>query len=286
MGTALPHLIPEIWSADVLERLNDKLVYGKVCNRGYESQVRAFGDVIKINEIGTVNVNSYTSTSTTALTIQQLTDAQQSLRIDRAKYTSFWLDKLERAQITPDVLEPYKEESAWKLANEIDEYIAGLHGQAGITVTGTSASGTDVTSTNTLKYLSLIAQKHDEANTPAMGRWIVVPPWFYQKMLMAKIVLDTSNSGLIASGALGSFMGFAIYTSNNVEHQSGTDRASIMSGYRDSIALAQQVAITEVHESQTIGFKWLVKSLMVYGAKVIRGNQLAVAWLDYVAEAT
>jgi len=286
MGSSLPHLVPEIWSSDLLKRLNDLLNYGKVCNRGYERLIRGFGDTVKINELGTVDINSYTSTSTGILTIQHVTDAQKILKIDRAYYTSFWLDKLEKAQITPDVLEPYKAQSAWTLANEIDEYIASLHSEAGITVTGTWAGGTAVTSTNVLKYVSLINQKHDEANTPVMGRWLAVPPWLYQKMLLARIVLDTENKAILSTGALGRFMNFGIYVSNNVPHGSGTDRAAIMSGYGDSIALAQQVMLTEIHESQRIGFKWLVKSLMVYGAKVVRPNNLAVAYLNYTAEAT
>lgn len=283
---ALDALKPTIWSGALLKSLNDKLVYGAVCNREYEGEIRGYGDTVKISEIGNIAVNSYNSTSTSALTVQQLDFASKLLHIDRAKYSAFWVDDEDRAKAKGNFMVEALEKQAWSMANEIDEHLAGLHGQAGITVTGTSASGTDVSSTNTLKYLSLIAQKHDEANTPMDGRWIVVPPWFYQKMLMAKIALDTSNSGMLASGSVGRFMNFDIYVSNNVEHQSGTDRASVMSGYGGTIALAVQVTKTKMQESITIGFKTLVKSLMVYGTKVVRPNNLAVAWLDYKAEAT
>ena len=283
---ALAHLKPEIWSAALLERLNDALVYRNVCTTEYEREISGYGDVVKINEIGTIAVNSYSATSTSALTVQQLTDAQKLLQINRAKYAAFWIDDQDRAQAKGDFVAKALDEMAWSIANEIDEYIASLHGQAGITVTGTSAAGTDVSSTNTLKYLSLIAQKHDEANTPQVGRWIVVPPWFYQKMLMAKIALDTNNTNMLETGKVGRFMNFDIYVSNNVVHQSGTDRASVLSGYKGSIALATQVVKTKMAETIETGFKTLVKSLVVYGVKVIRPNNLAVAWLDYTAEAT
>ena len=193
---------------------------------------------------------------------------------------------MDNAQTKPKVLNAAMEQMAWSLANEVDEYLAGLHTDAGITVTGTSASGTDVTSTNALKYISLFAQKLDEANVPMLGRWIVVPPWFGHKLIMSKIVLDTNNSGVLGQGKLGNYYGFDIYVSNNVEHQSGTDRASVMAGYRGTIALATQVMKTMVQDTITVGFKTLVKSLMVYGAKVIRPNTLAVGWLDYTAEAS
>ena len=283
---ALEHLKPEIWSAQLLGRLNDKLVYGQVCTREFEREIQGFGDVVKINEIGTIAVNDYNSTSTSALTIQTIDDAQKLLEINRAKYASFWIDDVDMAQTKPKVLAAAQNQMAWSLANEVDEYLATLYTDAGITVTGTISSGTDVTSTNVLKYISLIAQKHDEYNTPMDGRWIVVPPWFAHKLVMSKIVLDTNNSGVLGSGLLGNYYGFDIYVSNNVVHQSGTDRASVMSGYRGSIALATQVMKTRVQDTVTVGFKTLVKSLLVYGAKVIRPNNLAVAWLDYTAEAS
>ncbi len=283
---ALEQLKPEIWSAQLLRRLNDLLVYRNVCTTEYEREIAGFGDVVKINEIGQINISNYSSTSTGALTIQTLSDAQKLLKIDRAKYAAFWIDDVDQAQIKPKVMSDAREQMAWSLANEVDEYLATLYTEAGIAVDGTTSSGVDITSTNVLKYVALIAQKHDEANTPAMGRWIVVPPWFAHKLIMSKIVLDTANTGVLGSGILGNYYGFDIYVSNNVVHQSSTDRASIMSGYMGSIALATQVLKTATESTITIGFKTLVKSLLVYGAKVLRPNNLGVLFADYVAEAS
>jgi hypothetical protein len=138
-----------------------------------------------------------------------------------------------------------------------------------------------------LKYFSLAQQKLDESNTPQTGRWIVVPPWFQQKMTLAKITLDTSNSGTLGAGYVGrTFYGFDVYVSNNVAKGSGTDRNAILCGYNGSIGLATQVLATRQEPSGTIGFKTLVKGLVVYGAKVIRPNNLGVLYLDYIAEAS
>jgi hypothetical protein len=284
---ALAHFVPEIWSGRVLSRLNDALVYRNVCTTEYEGEITGFGDVVKINEIGPVTVNSYSSTSTGALTVQQLADAQKLLTINQSKYYAFWLDDQDNAQTKPKLMRDYMDQAAFSLANNVDEYVAALYGQAAIAVGGNATTGVDVTSTNVLKYLSLAQQKLDEANTPAGGRWMVVPPWFAQKMTLSKIVLDTSNSATLGAGFLGrSYYGFDIYVSNNTYHASGTDRAAIMCGYNGSIALAVQLLATRQESSGTIGFKTLVKGLMVYGAKVIRPNNLGVLWADYTAEAT
>ena len=285
---ALQHFIPEVWSGRVLKRLNDALVYRNVCTTEFEGEIKNFGDVVKINELGPINVNTYTASATTALTVQQLNDAQKLLKIDQSKYFAFYLDDQDNAQTKPKVLREALDQSAWSLANNIDEYIAALYGSATTyTNCGTSTTGVDCSATNVLKYLSMAQQKLDEFNTPPNGRWIVVPPWMAHKMTLAKIVLDTDNSDTLRSGFLGRTMyGFDVYVSNNVYHASGTDRAAVMYGYKGSIALAVQVLATRQVPTVTTGFKTLVKGLVVYGAKVIRPNNLGVLWLDYVAEAT
>jgi hypothetical protein len=284
---ALAHFIPEIWSGRILARLNKALVYRGVCTTEYEGDIAQFGDVVKINEIGPVTVNTYSSTSTGALTVQQLSDAQKLLKIDQAKYFAFWLDDVDAAQTKPKVMEAAMGESAFALANNIDYYISRLYGDAGLAVGGTSSSGVDVSSTNVMKYMSLAQQKLDETNTPMMGRWMVVPPWFAQKLTLSRIALDTNNSAALNAGFFGrTIYGFDVYVSNQVYHASGTDRAAILVGYPGSVALAVQVLATRQEPSGTIGFKTLVKGLVVYGAKVIRPNNLGVLWADYTAEAT
>jgi len=284
---ALAHFVPEIWSGRVLARLNKALVYRNVCTTEYEGEITGYGDVVKINEIGPISVNTYSATSTGALTVQQLTDAQKLLKIDQMKYFAFWLDDVDNAQTKPKLLREAMDEGGYSLANDIDYYISRLYSDAGLAIGGTSATGVDVSSTNVLKYLSLAQQKLDEANTPMVGRWIIVPPWFAQKMTLSKIALDTSNSATLGTGFLGrTHYGFDVYVSNQVYHASGTDRAAILCGYRGSIALAVQVLSTRQESSGTIGFKTLIKGLVVYGAKVIRPNNLGVLWADYTAEAT
>jgi hypothetical protein len=203
------------------------------------------------------------------------------------KYFAFWLDDTDNARTSPKLMMQAMDEGAFSIANNIDYYVSRLYSDAGIAVGGTSSTGVDVTSTNVLKYLSLAQQKLDEQNTPTSGRWIVVPPWFAQKMTLSKIALDTSNSEVLGNGFIGrTHYGFDVFVSNQVYHASGTDRAAILCGYRGSIALAVQYLATRQESSGTIGFKTLVKGLVVYGAKVIRSNNLGVLWADYIAEAS
>ena len=114
-----------------------------------------------------------------------------------------------------------------------------------------------------------------------------MPPWFQQKMTLANVALNTNNAATLGAGYIGrTYYGFDVYVSNNVFHGSGTSRAAVMFGYTGSIALATQVLATRQESSGTIGFKSLVKGLVVYGAKVIRPNNLGILWANYTAEAS
>jgi len=286
---ALAEFVPEIWSGRVLTRLNVASVYRNVCTTEYEGEISQFGDVVRINEIGRINVNSYTDGTTNWLTIQTLADASKRLEINRQYYTAFHLDDVTGAQTKPKLMMAYMDQSAKDLAAEEDEYLSTLYSDAGTIVTGTSAAGTAVASTNVMKYLSLAQQALDESNTPTEGRWIVVPPWFAQKMSLANIALNTDNKDTMGSGYLGStFYGFNVYMSNNVYHTTpaSNGEAAILCGYTGSIAVANQISSMQQLPATTMGFNTIVKMLHVYGAKVIRPNNLAVLWCDYTAEAT
>jgi len=289
MGKTLAGFVPEVWSGLLLRRLNDALVYRNVVNMDYQGEITGSGDTVRINEIGPITVNDYTSTSTGDLTVQQLTDAQKVLKIDQEKYFAFWLDNVDEAQIKPKVLGDAMTEAAWSIANDIDEYIAALYTDAAIVSAGSKSgatiTGVNITSTNILKYMSVAAQDADEANMPG-PRWMVIPPWLHHKMILAKIVQDTSNSAVLANASIGNFYGFNLYVSNNVTNGTpAADDACVMFGYNGSITLAVQVAKTDIVEP-TKAFKKLVKGLVVYGAKVVRPNQLGVMYLDYTAEAS
>lgn len=285
---SIRNFAPTIWSGRILSRLNEELVFGQVCNRDYEGEITAFGDIVKINELGPVTIRSYTRGSTSDITWEFLQDAQKELKIDQAKYFAFEVEDIDKAQNKGPVVAEASENAMWGLRNNIDEAIAGVYAQAGITVIGTSAtSGADIASHNVIRAFSQAQFKLDEANVPAGGRWMVVPPWFAGKMALAGIIRDTSNSGIISSGRIpGNFFGFNVYVSNNVSGGTpAADNAKILCGYSGSISLAiQLLAVEAVRPAKQ--FVDLVKGLLVYGYKVVRPATLGVLFCDYTAESS
>ncbi len=277
---------PTLWSSRILSRLNEELVFGQVCNREYEGEIRNYGDTVKINEIGPVTIRSYTRGSTSDITWEFLTDAQKELKIDQAKYFAFEYEDIDKAQNLGTVMAEATENAMWGLRNNIDEAIAAKYSEYGILCAGTSAtSGDDICSGNIVSTFSNAQWKLDEANVPSAGRWMVVPPWFAAKMALGGIIRDTNNSGIISSGRIpGNFFGFNVYVSNNVSGGTpAADNAKIMCGYSGTISLAVQLLNVEAVRPAK-QFVDLVKGLLVYGVKVVRPSTLGVIFADYTAE--
>ena len=282
---ALSGFIPTIWSGSLLNRLRKTQVFAAVANRNYEGEISAFGNTVKINQIGTINVSSY-SENNTSITTQTLDEAQQELRIDQQKYFSFKIDDVEAAQMKPKVMTEAMDEAGYRLSDNSDQYLAGLYTEAQVVNgLGTEATGIEITSINVVEYLGLVAQKLSESDTPTTGRWMVVPPWFHQKIVLAKITLDTNNSQVFTDGYVGRALGFDFYVSNNVSTKTPATNqgARILAGYSGSITFAEQLVKMEAFRPEA-SFSDAVKGLYIYGGKIVRPGNTACLRADYTVE--
>jgi len=280
---ALEGFIPEIWSGELLIRLRKALVFAGLANRDYQGEIVNFGDRVRINEIGIIEVNDYTPDVTT-VTPQTLGDAQKILEIDQRKYFSFKVDDVTAAQMKPKVMGAGMQEAAYRLRDTADQYLAGFYTEAGITSgLGTTAAPIEITSVNVIEYLSLVSQKMTEADVPLEGRWMIIPPWFHAKITLAKITLDTNNSATFTGGFVGAAMGFQFFMSNNVVTAASNQQSRIMAGYNGTMTFADQLLKMEAYRPEN-SFSDAVKGLYVYGAKIVRPNTLAVLTADETAE--
>ena len=57
---SVQNFIPALWSARLIEFLRKNLVYVNLCNRNWEGEIKAYGDTVKIGQIGIPTVKDYT----------------------------------------------------------------------------------------------------------------------------------------------------------------------------------------------------------------------------------
>jgi len=279
---AINNFIPQIWAAELLSSLKKSLVYGQptVANRNYEGEIRNQGDTVRITSINRPTIATYTKGVTT-ISPEQLTDAQRSLLIDRAKYFAFELDDIDNAQVVNGgaLMSEAATEAAYGLADEADQYIVSLYtGAQAANQVGTVAVPTG---TPTAFYDSILVPlkvKLDEANVPTAGRFVVVPAWLHGRALRDDRFVRVDASGTseaLRNGIVGRAAGFDVLMSNNAPLVTGDDYA-VLAGYPGAISYAEQITKTEAYRPQD-AFSDALKGLHVYGAKLVRPDGIATA---------
>ncbi len=171
-----------------MSKFRKSYVYASVCNQDYEGEIRDFGDTVRINGVGPVTIRDYDPTQD--LVDEQLQDESQVLHIDQKKYYNFLVDDVDAAQANVNLLAAGMEEAANGLADAVDQYLASLWPQA-----GTITNSTAINSVNILAFLLTLGQALSEKNVPRTGRYIIVPPWVSNKLVLAKLLIPGQTTG-------------------------------------------------------------------------------------------
>jgi len=282
---SIDNFIPEIWASRLLSNLNKTLVFAQagVVNRDYEGEITGVGDSVRINNIGRVTVRDYTK-NTDIVTPDDLQDATQVLNIDQQKYFNFQIDDVDKVQQKPKVMNEAMLESAYALANVLDQYLAGLYTDAD-TANALGSDGspkTDLATAGTAyEHLVDLGVVLDEANVPEDNRWAIVPPWYEGWLLKDQRFVSfgtAANRANLQNRQIGFAAGFNVMKSNNVTNNGGSPAVSrVMAGHPMAMSLAVQFTEMIAYRPEK-RFGDAIKGLQVWGAKVVRSNALAVLY--------
>ncbi len=269
---AFTNFIPEVWSARLLEHLDNVHVYSALLNRDYEGDIRAYGDTVHINQIGDIAINDYTGEDLAAP--EELDSTMMELRIDQAKYFNFQVKDIDNAQSNPKVVDAAMQRASYNINDVIDNYLAGLL-LAGVKSESTITAQT-LTSANAYDYLVDLGVLLNEHNVPMLGRWVVIPPWFHGLLLKDERFVGNGtgyNQAILQGGWVGDAAGFRIHLSNNVPESAGS--YSVIAGTNAAGSFAEQLVELEAYRLEK-NFSDGLKGLHVYGAKVTQPDGLAV----------
>lgn len=287
MGTINEIFVPEIWSARLLDHLDSALVYGNAINRNWESEIKRYGDTIRINQVDDVAIFDYTANTDFASGPDSITGTQITLLIDQGKAFNFSVDSIENAQSNPKLLDYAMQRAAYALAAEMDSFIAGM-GVGATNAIGTLAAAVVPTATDIYGYFTEAAMLLDEANVPTFGRFAIVPS-FILKLLRdsGDLLADTTvgdrlrAEGVMANGTkaanyYGNVAGFNVYTSNKVPTD-GTTYWESLFGYDGALTVADQFVEIKGYEPEK-RFGQAVKGLHVYGGQLVQPEGLVKAY--------
>jgi hypothetical protein len=264
---AIENFKPTIWRARLLSNLQKAHVLAGIANREYEGEITASGDTVKIGSIGRITVNDYDG----SVSYEELEDASIKLQVDQEKYFAFKVDDVDAAQSNANQMNEAMEEASYSLSDASDQFLAGFYTDAANTVTEGSFNSSAVYET-----VTEVGKTLQEENVPAdLPKWMVVKPSTYQKMLLAEIDKSTDNISTLGEGAVMHTMGFDVFVSNNLTND--------MAGTYRSLAFVEQILDTESLRLEG-SFSDAVRGLYVYGAKVVRPNELVNLDLTIASE--
>lgn len=167
---------------------------------------------------------------------------------------------------------------------------------------GSEAAPIDTsTASNLLNVILKMSAALDEQNVPESGRWLLMSPFDRQVLMqsnLAQAYFTGDQSSIVRTGKIGMIDRFTIYVSNMLPRRaadkawvSGMSDPSaagafdtadnnaqrmIVAGTKDAISFATQFTKTETLRNPS-DFGDVVRSLQIYGRKVIKPEALAVA---------
>lgn len=206
------NFVPQIWSARVQANLDKALVIAARANRSYEVDARH--GVAKINKVGDIAVSSHAKDGTVAYGAPYST--QQTLTLNQRKIAAFKVDDLDAVQANIDLVEQYSRRLGYSLADDVDRYIASLYTSA-----GAGDVAIDIAAVAASEVRDAFADAGallDMNNVPSEGRWALLSPKFHAAMFKDTAITQATDRGdaILASGAVGRFMGFDLYQTNNL----------------------------------------------------------------------
>jgi hypothetical protein len=278
------NFIPELWAANLLVGARKDLVYGQlgVINRNYQGIIGQKGDTLHITGIGTVTISDYTKGSDMAAP-QQLNDADTELKITEQKSFALAIEDLDVQQAAGNFEAVARDQAAYALADERDQFIASFYtdaSAANLLGSDASAKVPNTTQGDAQNIFNLIADCGtllSDSKVPKQGRWMIVPPWI--STIIAKDLKVSygaagapTQQGIIMNGYIARIAGFDLLESQNVPNTAGA-KYKILFGTNQAITFADQIKKVESLRDPD-QFRDIVRGLDVYGAKVAQPDYL------------
>lgn len=304
--------IPAVWSAKLNEKFYAASVYGDIANTNWQGDIANVGDKVYINTAPTITISNYAAGTT--LAYQVPTPDMQEMLIDKGKYFAFQINDVLEYQAKPNLMDMFAADAAEQMRIAIDSTViyntfsGGVAANKGATAgrksglynLGTDAAPVALTASNVLQKILELASVLDEQNVPDSDRWLVIDPatrtlLFQSNLAQAQFMGDATSP--VRNGKIGTIDRFTVYVSNQLpKGTAGTGtawvsgdgaessitstgavlaRRAIMAGHKSAITFASQITKMETVRNPN-DFGDFIRSLNVYGYKVVKGESLAL----------
>ncbi|MFE9660318.1 hypothetical protein [Streptomyces sp. NPDC005955] len=311
------HFIPEIWTAQFLEDLDDSLVLGSpdITNRQFEGEFRREGDVVRIPHFVDTVIDKGLVKSYGAIGAADHA-ALEYIKMTVAKGSSFHIevDKLHQLQTKAgvDLMTSLVNQRARSLATTIDSLVAktllaatsgkdlngsedrsavvtglpALHGKID-TIVDADLPAVDV---SVYDFIVTMLEKLDIKGAP-QDRFLFISPKLRSALLRDPKFIDASRFGgaaVLPSGVIGQILGVPVRVANTLGTHTRSTEKMVKNRHSDfnsvdlfmgsTAAVSLVIPFAEMEAYKPEAkFTSAIKSRVIYDAKVIRPEQLVIA---------
>lgn len=293
-STGTSKWIPQIWSTKLVGKFYKSTVFAAISNTDYEGEIKNKGDKVIIRTTPEIAIADYQKGMD--LTYSSYESANVELLIDRGKYFAFACEDVDKKQADINFINAWSEDAALRMKIAIDKDIlasiyTGVHAKNAGASAGLESSGFNlgaatapvgIDKTNVIDYLVDCGTVLSEQNVPEQNRWIVIPTWM-ANLIKKSDLKDASMTGdgvsPMRNGLIGTIDGVKLYVSNNFTSVSDTvggvacTAYHVPFGHPTGVTFAAQMTKTETLRNPR-QFGDLIRSLMIYGYKVIRSESV------------
>jgi len=208
---------PEIWAKEQQEVFYKENVAMQVADTSFKSEM-SFWDTLNRPYRSANAVQSYTRG--TAITINDKTDTQEQLSVNKQFADGFYVDDFDKIQSRYDLIAAYARDGWEYLSNIVDSDVLGEYVNAASTVDDgdigwTAGNGIALSTTNVLKTISAAKKSLRKLNISATDLFGVISPEFEDILIQYGAGRDTTMwDNANEKGAVMNFYGFDLYVSN------------------------------------------------------------------------
>jgi len=208
---------PEIWAKEQQEIFYKENVAMQVADTSFKSEM-SFWDTLNRPYRSANAVQSYTRG--TAITINDKTDTQEQLSVNKQFADGFYVDDFDKIQSRYDLIAAYARDGWEYLSNIVDSDVLGEYVNAASIVDDgdigwTAGNGIALSTTNVLKTISAAKKSLRKLNISATDLFGVISPEFEDILIQYGAGRDTTMwDNANEKGAVMNFYGFDLYVSN------------------------------------------------------------------------
>jgi len=293
-NTSAATFIPEIWSDEVIAAYQSNLVLAPLVKK--MAMTGKKGDTLHIPKPvrGTANAKA----ENTAVTIQNATESEVQVTIDKHFEYSRLIEDITEAQALASLRQFYTGDAGYALAKQVDTDLfalgksfgnnnAAYEGTGSYFIDGTNGltQYTDDTANGAVDVFTDegfrdLIQKMDDADVPMDNRCLVVPP-SVRNAIMGITRYSSSDfvdGRVVNNGQIGNLYGIDVFVSSNcpVIEAAGDNTASAvdlkqaMLFHKDAMVLAEQQGVRSQtqYKQEFLGSLYTADTL--YGTAVLR----------------